>query len=63
MRYGEKEQKEFLYPMTMRSHAHEIIRTWTFYSIVKSLYHKGQVPWNDLMISGFVLAKKGEKIS
>lgn len=63
MRYGEGEERKFLFPMTMRSHAHEIIRTWTFYSIVKSLYHTGQVPWKELMISGFVLAKKGEKIS
>jgi len=63
MKYGENDEKKFLYPMSMRSHAHEIIRTWTFYSIVKSLYHTGQVPWKNLMISGFVLAKKGEKIS
>ena len=63
MKYGEEDERKFLYPMSMRSHAHEIIRTWTFYSIVKSLYHTGQVPWKDLMISGFVLAKKGEKIS
>ena len=63
MKYGEDDERKFLYPMSMRSHAHEIIRTWTFYSIVKSLYHTGQVPWKNLMISGFVLAKKGEKIS
>jgi len=63
MKLGEPNQQDFIFPMSMRSHAHEIIRTWTFYSIVKSLYHKGQVPWKDLMISGFVLAKKGEKIS
>jgi len=50
-------------PMGMRPHAHEIIRTWTFYTIVRSWYHTGDLPWNDLMISGFVLAKKGEKIS
>lgn len=50
-------------PMNMRSQAHEIIRTWAFYSIVKSLYHTGQIPWKDIMISGFVLAKPGEKIS
>ncbi len=50
-------------PMSMRSQAHEIIRTWTFYTIVRSLYHTGNIPWRDLMISGFVLAKKGEKIS
>jgi len=63
MKFGEENQQDFIFPMSMRSHAHEIIRTWTFYSIVKSLYHTGQVPWKNLMISGFVLAKKGEKIS
>jgi valyl-tRNA synthetase len=52
-----------LMPMSMRTQAHEIIRTWAFYSIVKSLYHTGEIPWKDLMICGFVLAKKGEKIS
>ncbi len=52
-----------LSPMSMRTHAHEIIRTWTFYTIVRSHYHTRQIPWKDLMISGFILAKKGEKIS
>jgi valyl-tRNA synthetase len=52
-----------LVPMNMRTHAHEIIRTWTFYTIVRSLYHTGKLPWKDLMICGYVLAKKGEKIS
>ena len=52
-----------LVPMSMRTHAHEIIRTWTFYTIVRSLYHTGGIPWEDLMICGFILAKKGEKIS
>lgn len=52
-----------LLPMSMRSQAHEIIRTWAFYSIVKSIFHTGQIPWKDIMISGFVLAKNREKIS
>ncbi|MCK9478679.1 MAG: valine--tRNA ligase [Firmicutes bacterium] len=52
-----------LTPMSMRTHAHEIIRTWTFYTIVRSLYHTGNIPWGDLMICGFILAQKGEKIS
>lgn len=50
-------------PMSMRTQAHEIIRTWAFYTIVKSLYHTGDIPWKDIMICGFVLAKPGEKIS
>ncbi len=52
-----------LLPMGLRTQAHEIIRTWAFYTIVKSLYHTGRIPWKDIMICGFVLAKKGEKIS
>ncbi|MCL2060777.1 MAG: class I tRNA ligase family protein, partial [Oscillospiraceae bacterium] len=52
-----------LAPMGMRTHAHDIIRTWTFYTIARSLYHTGGVPWKDLMICGFIMAKKGEKIS
>jgi len=52
-----------LLPMSLRTQAHEIIRTWAFYTIVKSLYHTGQIPWKDIMVCGFVLAKKGEKFS
>jgi valyl-tRNA synthetase len=50
-------------PMSMRTQAHEIIRTWAFYTIARSLYDTGGIPWNDVMICGFVLAKPGEKIS
>ena len=64
MRYGEKENYEdILKPMSLRTNASEIIRTWDFYTIVKSFYHFGQKPWNNVMISGFVMAGKGEKIS
>jgi valyl-tRNA synthetase len=52
-----------LLPMSLRTQAHDIIRTWAFYTIVKSLYHTGQIPWKDIMVCGFVLAKKGEKFS
>ncbi len=50
-------------PMSLRPQAHEIIRTWAFYTIVKSLYHFNQIPWKDIMISGYVMASRGEKIS
>jgi valyl-tRNA synthetase len=49
-------------PMSMRPQAHDIIRTWAFYTIVKAHYHNGCIPWQDIMISGHVLAGK-EKIS
>ena len=64
MRYGEEENYEnILKPMSLRTNASEIIRTWDFYTIVKSFYHFGQRPWDNVMISGFVMASKGEKIS
>lgn len=64
MKYGEKDNYEsFLKPMNLRTNASEIIRTWDFYTIVKSFYHFGTRPWDNVMISGFVMASKGEKIS
>lgn len=62
-RWGRADEHSDMIPMSMRTQAHEIIRTWAFYTIVKSLYHTGQIPWKDIMICGFVLAKKGEKLS
>ena len=64
MRYGEEENYEdILKPMSLRTNASEIIRTWDFYTIVKSFYHFGERPWDNVMISGFVMADKGEKVS
>ncbi len=64
MKYGEKDNYEdILKPMSIRTNASEIIRTWDFYTIVKSFYHFNKRPWDNVMISGFVMADKGEKIS
>lgn len=64
MKYKEENSLEDLMkPMGLRCNAHDIIRTWDFYSIVKSYYNFGMKPWNNVMVSGFVMANKGEKIS
>ncbi len=52
-----------LMPMSLRPNAHDIIRTWDFYTIAKSHYHSNCLPWENVMISGFVMANKDEKIS
>ncbi|WIG60088.1 MAG: Valyl-tRNA synthetase [Ktedonobacterales bacterium] len=53
-----------VFPFTLRPQAHEIIRTWAFYTILKSLHHFGALPWRDVAISGWGLAGEGEaKIS
>jgi valyl-tRNA synthetase len=50
---------ERVFPFSLRPQAHEIIRTWAFYTIVKSLYHFGVLPWTDAAISGWGLAPEG----
>ena len=52
-----------LYPADLRPQAHEIIRTWSFYTIAKSLLHANSIPWKDLMISGWCLAADKTKMS
>ena len=64
MKYKEKDSLEDLMkPMSLRCNAHDIIRTWDFYSIVKGYYNFDTKPWNNIMVSGFVMANKGEKLS
>lgn len=52
-----------LFPVDLRPNAHEIIRTWDFYSIVKSYYHFKNIPFKNVMISGHGLDEQGRKIS
>ncbi len=49
-------------PYSLRPQAHDIIRTWAFYTIAKSFYHENKIPWKDIAISGFVKFE-GEKMS
>lgn len=49
-------------PMSMRPQAHDIIRTWAFYTIVKAWMHEETIPWKEIVISGHVLGGK-EKLS
>jgi valyl-tRNA synthetase len=51
------------FPVSLRPQAHDIIRTWAFYTIVKSLYHTGEIPWREIMISGHGLSADRRKIS
>jgi valyl-tRNA synthetase len=48
-----------VFPFALRPQAHEIIRTWAFYTIVKSLYHFDALPWREVAISGWGLAPAG----
>jgi valyl-tRNA synthetase len=56
-----------LFPADMRPQAHEIIRTWAFYTIAKAMAHEGSIPWHHVVISGWVVQRSDagakEKIS
>jgi valyl-tRNA synthetase len=49
-----------IYPMGMRPQSHEIIRTWLFYTVIKSYIHTDSLPWHDIMISGQGLDPNGK---
>ncbi len=49
-------------PYSLRPNAHDIIRTWAFYTIARAYLHEDKIPWEDIVISG-VVSLKGEKMS
>ncbi|HWO08669.1 MAG TPA: class I tRNA ligase family protein, partial [Polyangiaceae bacterium] len=51
-----------LFPADVRPQAHDIIRTWAFYTIAKALCHNGSVPWHNAMISGWILDPDRKKM-
>jgi valyl-tRNA synthetase len=59
----DKARHEKLFPADLRPQAHEIIRTWAFYTLVKSTLHQNSAPWKNLMISGWCLASDKTKMS
>ena len=53
----------FLFPMDLRPQSHDIIRTWAFYTIVKSALHEGSIPWKNIALSGWILDPDRKKMS
>jgi len=52
-----------LFPADLRPQAHEIIRSWAFYTIVKAHYHQNSIPWSNVMISGWCLDNNRDKMA
>ncbi len=57
------ESFEDLYPVQLRPQGHDIIRTWAFYTILRSLSLTGQKPWDSILINGMVFGEDGNKMS
>jgi valyl-tRNA synthetase len=60
---AEPERHAALFPADVRPQAHDIIRTWAFYTIAKALLHEDRVPWHHVALSGWVLDPDRKKMS
>lgn len=63
LRWGMDDSLMDIFPMSFRPQGYEIIRTWAFYTIVKSQLHHDSIPWKDIFINGMGLDGNGEKMS
>ncbi|RZN64856.1 MAG: valine--tRNA ligase [Candidatus Methanoliparum thermophilum] len=52
-----------LKPLELRPQGHDIIRTWAFYTILRTMELTGKKPWNSIFINGMVLGEDGYKMS
>jgi len=52
-----------IFPAQIRPQGHDIIRTWAFYSILRSVALTGSRPWDQILVNGMVLGEDGFKMS
>jgi valyl-tRNA synthetase len=50
-------------PTTLRPQGHDIIRTWAFYTILRTVALEDQLPWKEILINGMVFGDDGNKMS
>jgi valyl-tRNA synthetase len=51
------------FPAQIRPQGHDIIRTWAFYTILRSVALTGEKPWDAILVNGMVLGEDGFKMS
>jgi len=56
-------QYQTQFPTQLRPQGHDIIRTWAFYTILRSDALVGRKPWESVLVNGMVLGKDNQKMS
>jgi valyl-tRNA synthetase len=54
---------DLVFPMDLRPQAHEIIRTWLFYTVVRAQMEHNLLPWSTTVISGWIVDPDRKKMS
>ncbi|MCX8173905.1 MAG: valine--tRNA ligase [Thermoplasmata archaeon] len=59
--FWERDNEKFrkYYPMSIRTQAHDIIRTWAYYTILRCMQLTNEIPWKEIMVDGHILAPDG----
>jgi valyl-tRNA synthetase len=55
--------KPLLLPAQLRPQGYDIIRTWAFYTILRSKSLLDKKPWDTILLNGMVLGEDGHKMS
>ena len=50
-------------PTQLREQGHDIIRTWAFYTILRTAALEDDIPWEDALVNGMVFGDDGNKMS
>ncbi len=54
---------KLLLPTQLRPQGYDIIRTWAFYTILRTKALLGKKPWETILLNGMVLGEDGHKMS
>ena len=50
-------------PVQLREQGHDIIRTWAFYTILRTAALEDDIPWEEALVNGMVFGEDGNKMS
>ena len=50
-------------PTQLREQGHDIIRTWAFYTVLRTAALEDEIPWEEALVNGMVFGDDGNKMS